>query len=435
MFEYAEYLGYTVCMRGSGRSYGDAALNTEEIILDLSRFNKILDWNPNNGIIKVESGVTIEQLWKYTLSDGWWLPVVSGTMFPTIGGALGMNIHGKNNFCMGTLGEHVLEFEIYLPKGEIVKCSPTENSDIFYGAISGAGLIGCFVSVTLKMKRVYSGLLDVRAYNTKNLKEMFDLFEQKLDSSDYLVGWLDAISSGKNFGRGVVHQANYLQKGEDKNPTQTLRNEAQGLPDTIMGLVPKSILWKFMKPINNNLGIKFVNWAKWFSSKLLDKGKPFRQSHVAFAFLLDYVPNWKLSYGEYGLIQYQSFLPKEQALKVFTKQIQLAQAKGLPPYLAVFKRHRADKFLMSHSVDGYSLALDFKLTKKNKSKIWELAHELNKIVIENGGRFYFAKDSTLNKSETEKYLGMQTIQKFIYLKNQGDPKNILQSDLYRRLFV
>lgn len=434
IFEYADFLGVTIGMRGAGRSYGDASINSENILLDLSRFNKILDWNPDIGIIKVESGVTIKQLWEYIIDDGWWPPVVSGTMFPTLGGALAMNIHGKNNFCMGPIGDHVLEFEIYLPIGEVLKCTPTENSDLFYSAIGGCGLIGCFLSITFKLKKIYSGLLEIEAINTNTLSEMFEYFKNNLDKSDYLVGWIDAFAKGKSLGRGEIHKANYLSKNEDINPAQTLRIENQNLSDNIFGIIPKSILWKFMKPINNNIGMKFVNWAKWFSSKILDNGKSYFQSHVAFAFLLDYVPNWKLSYGKYGLIQYQSFIPEDNALEVFQKQITLSQQKGIPPFLAVFKRHREDKFLLSHAVNGYSLALDFKLTKSNNSKIQELTKELNKIVIEAKGKFYFAKDSTLNKEDVKSFLEMNKIQEFTFIKNKYDPKGILQTDLSKRLF-
>ena len=42
------------------------------------------------------------------------------------------------------------------------------------------------------------------------------------------------------------------------------------------------------------------------------------------------------------------------------------------PYLGVLKRHRPYPFLMTHAVDGYSLALDFKVTKRNRLDNWFL---------------------------------------------------------------
>jgi FAD/FMN-containing dehydrogenase len=433
-FEEARASGRTVGLRGAGRSYGDASLNCENIILDLTRFSRILSWDPDAGIITVESGVTIKQLWEYILPDGWWPPVVPGTMFPTLGGCAGMNIHGKNNFKVGPIGEHILSFDLMLPSGEIVHATPEENSDIFYSAIGGFGMLGCFITLTLRMKKVYSGQLEVEPINAGSLDEMIEIFVRELDRSDYLVGWIDAFATGKKLGRGQIHKANYLPPGADPNPAQTLRLENQQLPDTIFGLLPKSILWRFMRPFMNNIGTRFINAAKYRSSALLDRGKTFRQAHAAFAFLLDYVPNWKRSYGPGGLIQYQSFVPEATAAAVFKAQLELARAAGHPPYLAVFKRHRRDRFLMSHAVDGYSLALDFKITKSNREEVWNLAHRFDELVLEGGGRFYFAKDSTLEPPSVRRYLGDETVDRFMELKKRCDPEEILQTNLYRRLF-
>ena len=92
---------------------------------------------------------------------------------------------------------------------------------------------------------MWSGNLDVEAINAADLEGMFRVFETRLDNSDYFVGWIDALASGSALGRGVIHRANYVKKGVDPNPAQTLRIENQQLPDTILGLLPKSVLYKF----------------------------------------------------------------------------------------------------------------------------------------------------------------------------------------------
>jgi decaprenylphospho-beta-D-ribofuranose 2-oxidase len=434
VFDTARATGRTVAFRGAGRSYGDASLNSENIVLDITRLNRILEWNPETGTIAVESGVTIQQLWQYVLPDGWWPPVVPGTMYPTLGGCAAMNIHGKNNFKVGPIGDHILEFEMMTPAGERLHCSREENADLFHAAIGGFGMLGCFTTLKLRMKKVYSGLLRVEAINVGSLAEMIAVFEERIPASDYLVGWIDAFARGAHLGRGQIHQANYLAPGEDPKPTQTLRLENQQLPDTILGLVPKSILWRFMRPFTNRFGMRIVNMAKYRASWLLDRGGHFFQSHAAFAFLLDYVPNWRKSYGPGGLIQYQSFIPEATALAAFTEQLQLCQRAGLPPFLAVFKRHRKDDFLMRHSVDGYSLALDIRLTRDNRERVWKLAGELDAVVLKAGGRFYFAKDSTLKPVSVEQYLGGDAVREFMRLKERSDPDGILETNLYRRLF-
>ena len=117
------------------------------------------------------------------------------------------------------------------------------------------------------------------------------------------------------------------------------------------------------------------------------------------------MPNWKNAYRPGGLIQYQSFVPAAQAKDVFSEQIKLAQAYGVVPYLGVFKRHRPDDFLMTHAVDGYSLALDFAVTPERHGGLLSLAAEMDRLVLNAGGRYYFAKDSALHRSSAVDAVG------------------------------
>lgn len=436
VFELARTGKRNISFRGSGRSYGDAAIGAENIVLDTSRMNRILSWDPHSGVITMEPGVTIEQLWQYILEDGWWPPVVPGTMYATVGGCLGMNIHGKNNFKAGPIGDHVLGFDIMLPGGEIKTATPLSDPELFYSAISCFGMFGVFTSITMQMKKVYSGLLHVKAWTTKNLHELFAIYDRHIPGSDYLVGWVDCIAKDEKLGRAIVHQANYFKPGEDHNPAQTLRVSNQTLPNTILGIFPKSFVWMLLRPFTNNTGMKFINWLRVFVSKLPIIGAvAYEQSHAEFAFLLDYVPGWKKSYGSGGLIQYQSFIPKESAEAVFRTQIEMCQEARMPPYLGVFKQHKPDKFLFTHAVDGFSLALDFKVTEGNREKLWELCAKMNDIVLAHGGRFYFAKDSTLRSQDFKAFLGEERLKKFSELKKKYDPENIIQTDLSRRLLV
>ena len=433
-FEQARCAGRSVGLRGAGRSYGDASLNAEGISLDLTRMRRILDWNPQTGVICVEPGVTIQQLWQYTIEDGWWPSVVSGTMFPTLGGAAAMNIHGKNNFNAGPIGDHILDFELMTPSGETYACSRSQNADLFYAAIGGFGMLGVMTRLTLQLKKVYSGLLNITPIGVQNFNHLFQIFEERLPFADYLVGWIDCFGAGEGLGRGQVHQANYLKPGEDPNSAQTLRVENQELPDSVLGVVPKSIMWRFMKPFVNDPGVRLINAAKYLSAVKLGDGQVHHQSHAGFAFLLDYVPNWKHAYKPNGLIQYQSFVPKERAKAVFSKQITLAQNYGIIPYLGVFKRHRPDDFLMTHAVDGYSLALDFAVRPEKQGGLLSLAAEMDRLVLDAGGRFYFAKDSALHQASSVEAVGAERLARFFALKERTDPENLLQTNLSRRLF-
>lgn len=426
IFALAQQEGRRVTLRGSGRSYGDASIGRERMVIDITRMNRILSWDKSTGIVDAEAGATIEGLWRYCLEDGWWPPVVTGTMYPTLAGALGMNVHGKNNFCKGTFGEHVLELEVLFPSGELAILTPSDER--FFAVISSAGLLGVITRVKLQMHHVSSGKLKVYAEAFSNWDEHFAIFEKYEHDSDYMVSWLDCFGRGRFAGRGQFHAAWY----EEREDLPSRRADRQDLPALILGFFPKSMMWKIFRWFNNRVGMRLINWAKYKASSTLGNHKTIEQGLVEFSFLLDYVPDWRRAYEPGGFIQYQTFVPKEHAKRVFAEQIRLQQECGLESFLGVMKRHRPDRFLFSHAVDGYSLALDFKVTDRNRAKLWELAHKMNDVVLEAGGRFYFAKDSTLRPSDVSAYLG-DSIEKFKALKASVDPEGLLTSDLAERV--
>jgi decaprenylphospho-beta-D-ribofuranose 2-oxidase len=426
VFELARSTGRKVTLRGSGRSYGDASTGSENLVIDITRMNRILSWDLETGMIDCEAGVTIEDLWRYCLEDSWWPPVVTGTMYPTLGGALGMNVHGKNNYCQGTLGEHVLELDVLFPDGKFVTL--TNNEELFFSVISSAGLLGVITRVKLQMHAVVSGDVKVWAGAAKNWDDQFALFEQFSAEADYMVSWVDCFGRGNTAGRGQFHAAWYSAHADQAS----LRSDNQDLPPFILGFFPKSLVWKVLKRLCNRFGMRLLNWAKYKASSTLGDKNVHFQSLVAFSFLLDYVPEWRKAYEPGGFIQYQSFVPAEHAKRVFAEQVRLQQEYRLESYLGVLKRHRKDRFLLSHGVDGYSLALDFPVTKRNRERLRELAHKMNELVLSAGGRFYFAKDSTLRSSDVASYLGT-ALQEFRILKTKYDPEEILTSDLAQRV--
>ncbi len=425
--------GRTVGFRGGGNSYGDAAMNSEDILVDLRRLKRILEWNPATGRIRVEPGVTLAELWQYVIEDGWWPPVATGTSMTTIGGSAAMNVHGKNAYQVGPIGEHILEFDLMLPSGEVITCNRDENQDVFHAAIGGFGMLGIFISLTLQMKRIYSGLLDVQSETRANLGEMFAFFHEYAADSDYIVGWIDSIAEGNALGRGDVHRANYLPPGADPQPAQTLRLENQHIGPNLFGVMPRSIMWLFMRPFFRKSGVQLMNWGKYLTGNL-GGSKHYRQPHVQFHFLLDYVPDFKKAYQPIGLIQYQPFIPNETAADAFSEILSLCQRRGLPNFLTVLKRHRPDDFLMSYAVDGFSMAMDFRVTRENRQRLIWLTREMDEIVLAAGGRFYFAKDSTLRAETAAAFLGAERIAQFRALKARCDPDGLLATDLWRRLF-
>jgi FAD/FMN-containing dehydrogenase len=425
--------GVSLTPRGAGCSYGDAAFRAEHAILDLSRMSRILDWDPESGVVEVEPGVSLRRLWRHVLGDGWWPPVVTGTMETTVGGCLAMNVHGKNNWARGPFGEHCLEVDLMTPDGVSRTLRAGRDGDLLDAVLGSFGLLGIVTRARLQMKRVASGLLEVKAVAARDLAALLRAVDDAKDEWEYVVGWVDAFASGRSLGRGLLHFARHLEVGEDPHPRRSLDPRSQDLPAELLGLVPKSVMWRLLKPFTNRPGMRWINRVKYRTGTGPGDGAVYRQSLAEFSFLLDYVPNWKRIYSPGGLIQHQSFVPRDAAEEVFRDQLERCRRAGQPSFLGVLKRHRPDRALMGHAVDGFSLALDFPVTGRRRSALWRLVDDLATPVVDAGGRFYPAKDLALTPAPYRATFTDGQLEALRRHKAELDPAGRLRSSLADRL--
>lgn len=434
-FELARARGWTVVPWGNGRSYGDAALNDGHLTLDLRDMRQITDFNAETGLVTLQPGLTLGELWQHALPLGWWPPVVSGTMTTTLGGCAAANIHGKNNFKHGPIGEHIQGFTLVTPDGRVHRVTRESDPNLFFAAIGGFGALGVFTSITLQLKRVHSGRLEVQPESHPDLQRLFTAFERYGELEwDYVVGWIDAFGRGNALGRGNLHAARYVGAGEDPEARAWLRPDRQALPSTLLGF-PKKWIWRFMRPFANRPGMRLINLARYLSSSRDAAQQRHLQAHARFNFLLDYVPDWKRIYQPHGMVQIQIFVPHDRAQSVIRRVLELQQGARYESFLVVMKRHRRDPFWLSHAVDGFSFAMDFPVWPKRRADLVAMSRRIEALVVEAGGRFYLAKDSLLSPASFRESLGDEVLGHFFGLKRALDPDGRLGSNQYRRVIA
>ncbi|HEX2800205.1 MAG TPA: FAD-binding protein, partial [Thermoanaerobaculia bacterium] len=65
--------------RGAGRSYGDAATNPAGPVVEMTGLNAIAGFDETSGVVRAGAGLTLGELWKWSIPRGFWPPVVTGT--------------------------------------------------------------------------------------------------------------------------------------------------------------------------------------------------------------------------------------------------------------------------------------------------------------------------------------------------------------------
>ena len=114
-----------------------------------------------------------------------------------------------------------------------------------------------------------------------------------------------------------------------------------------------------MRPLAFDGGMRAVNAAKYPGGRLAATAVATcsRTSRSRSCSTTCRTGSWL--YGADGLIQYQVFVPHATARAALRAILTRCSRARPVPYLGVLKRHRPDAFLLTHAVDGWSLAMDF----------------------------------------------------------------------------
>src|SRR5689334_12005898 len=141
--------------RGLGRSYGDSSLpsSAQARVVATPLADRILKFDPATGVLRVEAGFSLAELYRIFLTRGFFTPVSPGTKFVTVGGMVASDVHGKNHHRKGCFGQHVRALRMRVGD-RVLECSATENADLFYATTGGMGLTGHILEVEFQLERI-----------------------------------------------------------------------------------------------------------------------------------------------------------------------------------------------------------------------------------------------------------------------------------------
>jgi FAD/FMN-containing dehydrogenase len=360
-----------------GRSYGDSCLNDGGALLDVSALDRLIAFDESAGLLRCEAGVTLAAIIDLVAPRGWFPPVLPGTRWVSVGGAIANDIHGKNHHRAGTFGCHITRFELLRSTGERVICSTDENTELFRATIGGLGLTGLILWAEIRLKPVPGAGIALERIRFGSLDEFFDLSATDQEH-EYTVAWVDCIAQGRRLGRGIFMRGDHVA--------------LEGQPPGALQPPRLRVPFDAPTPTLNRLSMGAFN-ALYYRRQLRSRIRT-RVSYVPFFFPLDSVADWNRLYGSRGLLQYQCVVPEHVNREAIREVMRRVARSTETPTLAVLKRFGPvpSPGLLSFPRPGITLAVDFRF---RGARTLQLLQELDQIVSDAGGAVYPAKDARM----------------------------------------
>jgi len=403
-----------VLTRGLARAYGDASLPPpgDHIVAASPLADRLLSFDSNTGIVRVEAGFPLMRLNRISLPRGWFTPVTPGTHFVTVGGMVASDIHGKNHHVAGCFGEHVRSLKMRVADGAIIECADGQH-DLFRATLGGMGLTGHILEVEFQMQRVPTPWIWEESERIDCFESVLERLETAGRDWPFTVCWSDFLVTGQNAGRAILNKGRWAEPGEAPAGQPKWRSAP-----TFPVHLPNWALQTWMMRIGNWLNYTY-------------HGKAPRE-HIThpetFFYPLDVIREWNRIYGKRGFTQHQAVLPAPHTHRRHEQYLRLLHDNRAKVFLSVVKDcGNEGKGMISFPKRGVTYALDIPIDQDTQRVI----DRLNDFVVAEGGRIYLAKDAFTRE---EHFRAMEPrLDAWNDVRRQWDTEQRLKSSLSVRL--
>jgi FAD/FMN-containing dehydrogenase len=199
LLQFARTNHLKVSIAGARHSMGGHVIYPDGIVIDMLPFNQ-MELDGPNLVLHVQAGARWSEVIPFLNKHGLSVEVMQSNDDFSIGGSLSVNCHGWQ-FNRPPIDCTVLSFRLMLADGTIVKCSRTENQELFSLVLGGYGLFGIILDADLRVVP----------------NEKFAIERLIVPASDY-IKTLAEKTSGTNdiamvYGRLRVTADDFLQEG------------------------------------------------------------------------------------------------------------------------------------------------------------------------------------------------------------------------------
>ena len=245
---------------------------------------------------------------------------------------------------------------------------------------------------------------------------------EKHENFTYSVAWIDCLSKTEKLGRSIL----MLGEHADSKDIKDLKASKNAL--VLKKKTALNILVKFPNAILNSAAARYFSFL--YYHKHPNGTHESIVDYDSFFYPLDSIRNWNRVYGSRGFTQYQFVLPYDVSREGLRKILTIISNSGRGSFLAVLKLFgKKNDNLLSFPMEGYTLALDFPITPG----LFPFLDELDKVVLDHGGRLYLSKDARMGRDMFIR--GYESAGRFIIAKHRLDKNNKFQSFQSKRLGI
>jgi hypothetical protein len=283
-----KFLKQKLTVRSKGHSSNDLVLAEKGSVLCTEKLNRILEFDADEMIVCVQSGIVLAELDAYLTPKGFGLPIIGDHNHITAGGFASVGGISPGSHRFGLFIDNIKRLEYVNWNGEVVACGRDTNREDFYRLLAGMGQFGVIATLTLDIIPINKDreILKNKRFLTRDVDKFIDFSYLLITNpGDALMErgvWLDLPAFGTNIKVGQF--SSYYQA----NPGffNSLRNRAaygyMHALGRIAGRLPKVIdeLVKYLGMLGVIFSPKYasVRNIESFTDKILDStvGDPTR---------------------------------------------------------------------------------------------------------------------------------------------------------------
>ncbi len=405
---------FPVSVGGGHFSMGGQTASPGTLHLDLRQMDRVLRFDPEAAIVRVQAGVRWCDLQRFVDPHGLAVKIMQTYANFTVGGTLSVNAHGR--YLAGPVVSSVRSITLVLPDGETLEASRDRHADLFHAAIGGYGAIGIITEAELEL-----------APNTRVARSVTRL---RLD--DYLP-WFDANVRGR--GDVVLHNFDlyppHYGAGRAVNWTETDRPATAPRLQTPERTSPlaRYLLWAITETPLGKLRREFV-----YDPLLYRRDKVHWRNYEAGYDVAELEPADR-THRTYVLQEY--FVPAAQMAR-FAKALGTVLRRHRVNAVNVSVRHaRADEATLMSWTRGetFAFVLYYKQRTRpsalDKVAVW--TRELIDAALDSGGTYYLPYQ--VHATAAQFHCAYPRAHELFALKRRLDPHDRLRGALWDRYYA